>query len=284
MLKIISAEERLAKKSAIKGVIFGKHGIGKTSLLRTLDSARTLFVNAEAGELAVQAFDGPSTDPIRRWEDARDIACLIGGANPAMRPDQPYSQAHYDYLAEQHRATLELLRGIDNIFVDSLTDFSRQAFQWCKGQPDAFSKKKVDAAGSPVPDTQGAYGLLKQEMITWCRHWQHTPEKNVWLLGGLNEKEDDYGRKQWLPQVEGTGTASELPGIVDQVISMVEMRTEDGTPYRAFVCHMLNPQGYPAKDRSGCLDMIEEPHLGRLMAKIKGGARQDQQMVTGLPT
>ena len=30
----------------------------------------------------------------------------------------------------------------------------------------------------------------------------------------------------------------------------------------------LNPWGYPAKDRSGRLDVVEEPHLGRLISKI----------------
>ena len=45
--------------------------------------------------------------------------------------------------------------------------------------------------------------------------------------------------------------------------------SDSGKPYRAFVCGP-NPWGYPAKDRSGRLDMIEEPHLGRLMAKIRG--------------
>jgi hypothetical protein len=45
---------------------------------------------------------------------------------------------------------------------------------------------------------------------------------------------------------------------------------EDGNnePYRAFVCTTLNPYGYPAKDRSGRLQTIEEPHLGRLMQKM----------------
>ena len=51
------------------------------------------------------------------------------------------------------------------------------------------------------------------------------------------------------------------------------LKAEDGSAYRAFVCHTVNPWGYPAKDRSGRLDPIEEPHLGRLMAKITGPAR-----------
>ena len=34
------------------------------------------------------------------------------------------------------------------------------------------------------------------------------------------------------------------------------------------MCQTLNPWGYPAKDRSGRLDMVEEPHLGRLFASL----------------
>ena len=50
-------------------------------------------------------------------------------------------------------------------------------------------------------------------------------------------------------------------------------RWAEGAPYRAFVTQAINPWGYPAKDRSGRLDMIEEPHLGKLMAKISGPAK-----------
>ena len=50
---------------------------------------------------------------------------------------------------------------------------------------------------------------------------------------------------------------------------------DSGPPYRAFVCHALNPWGYLAKDRSGRLDMIEPPDLGRLMAKIRGDVAPD---------
>jgi len=53
---------------------------------------------------------------------------------------------------------------------------------------------------------------------------------------------------------------------------MAELKDEDGNPFRAFINHTLNQWGYPAKDRSGRLDAIEEPHLGRLMAKIKSPA------------
>ena len=87
--------------------------------------------------------------------------------------------------------------------------------------------------------------------------------------GSWTRKLDDFSRPFFALQVEGTKTRLELPGVVDELITLAELRTEKGEPYRAFVCTTLNPFGYPAKDRSGRLATIEEPHLGRLMEKIR---------------
>lgn len=236
-LPFISAEERLAEKRGAKGVILGPSGVGKTTLLKTADAASTLFIDLEAGDLAVLDWPGDSVRP-RTWPECRDLACFIGGANPA------------------------LLDKYALIFVDSITVAGRLCLQWAKGQPQAFSEK------TGKPDTRGAYGLHASELIAWLTQLQHVRDKDIWLVGILDEKVDDFGRKQFSPQIEGSKAALELPGIVDQVISMVVLPSEDGTPYRAFVCQHINPWGYPAKDRSGRLAVVEEPHLGRLIAKL----------------
>ena len=51
-LPIITADQRLAEPRGIKGCIFGKSGIGKTSQLKTQPEGSTLFVDLEAGDLA----------------------------------------------------------------------------------------------------------------------------------------------------------------------------------------------------------------------------------------
>lgn len=263
-LPIISADQRLAEKRGIKGCIFGKSGIGKTSLLWTLDAASTLFFDLEAGDLAIEGWSGDSIRP-KTWPECRDFAVFIGGPNPALRDDQVYSQSHYDAVCERFGDPAELER-YETIFIDSITVAGRLCFQWCKGQPQAFSER------SGKPDMRGAYGLHGQEMIAWLTHLQHTRNKNIWFVGILDERIDDYNRKLFTPQIDGSKTGLELPGIVDQVIAMAELKDEDGNPFRAFINHTLNQWGYPAKDRSGRLDAIEEPHLGRLMAKIKSPA------------
>ena len=260
-LPILSADERLAEPRGIKGCIFGKSGIGKTSLLWTLPEDRTLFFDLEAGDLAVEGWRGHTLRP-RTWKDCRDYAVFIGGPNPALRDDQPYSQKHFEGVCERFGKPDDLNR-YETVFIDSITVAARLCFQWCKGEPQAFSDK------TGKPDTRGAYGLHGQEMIAWLTHLQHTRNKNIWFVGILDEKMDDFNRRVFQPQIEGNKTALELPGIVDQVISLADGSTPEGNPYRLFVCQTLNPFGYPAKDRSGRLDVLEEPHLGRLMEKIR---------------
>src|SRR5690606_39403744 len=81
---------------------------------------------------------------------------------------------------------------------------------------------------------------------------------------------DAFNRQVSQPQIDGSKTGLELRGIVDEVLTMAEVKDEAGNASRAFLCQTINPWSYPAKDRSGRLALVEEPHLGRLMAKIRG--------------
>ncbi len=264
-LRIITADERLAEPRGVKACIFGKSGIGKTSLLWTLPEQETLFIDLEAGDLAVQDWPGASIRP-RTWEECRDLALFLAGPNPALRDDQPYSVAQHARVLQDFGDPARM-DGFRTLFVDSITVAGRLCFQWCRGQPEAFS----DRTGKP--DIRGAYGLHGREMIAWLTHLQHARGRNVIFVGILDERTDGFNRKVFAPQIDGSKTGNELPGIVDQVITMAEVKNEDGTPHRALVCQTINPWGFPAKDRSGRLDMVEPPHLGRLFGKIAAPAR-----------
>jgi hypothetical protein len=257
-MRIISADERLRKQRGAKVLIVGPTGVGKTSLLRTLDPSRTLFVDAEAGDLAVVNLPVP-TIRIDDWPAARDLACRIGGPNKSFPPTASYSQAHYEAIG----GALEHLDRYQTIFVDSITAVSRLSFRWAEQQPEAFSER------TGKKDIRGAYGLHGREMILWLNQLQHARDKNVVFVGILERIVDEFNRSEWQLQMEGSKTGRELPAIVDQIVTMQFLDFGDSKPpIRGFVCTAPNAWAYPAKDRSGRLDQIEQPDLGRLLRKL----------------
>ena len=264
-LPIISADERMRERHSAKVALVGFPGVGKTTQLKTLPADSTLFVDLEAGDLSVRDWPGDTVRP-RTWQEFRDLVVFLAGPMPTATAEQAFSQAHFEHVCARYGDPAQLAK-YDTYFVDSLTVLSRLCFAWCKTQPQAYSER------TGKPDTRGAYGLLGAELIGALTHLQHARGKHVVFVAILDERLDDFNRKVFVPQIEGAKTAAELPGIVDEVVTLAEIKAEDGSIYRAFVCHTVNPYGVPAKDRSGQLELLEPPNLRALIDKCAAATR-----------
>lgn len=268
-MQIISADERVAQRRGVKALIVGPSGVGKTSLLRTVDSARTLFIDLEAGDLAVQGVPVPTVRP-QTWPECRDLACLLTGANKSFPPTASYSTAHYESAKANGGGAPLKLDGFEIIFVDSITTAARLCFRHCEQQPEALSER------TGRKDIRGVYGLHAREMIGWLNHLQHARDRHVIFVGILEKVIDDFNQTDWVIQLEGARTGRELPGIVDEIITMQWVTFSEGAPAkRAFVCTSPNQWGWPAKDRSGRLQQIEQPHLGKLITKLTSSKAEE---------
>jgi len=270
-LRIVSADERMAAaRTKNTALILGSYGIGKTSLAYTLPAETTLFLDFEAGTKSIEKWRGDVIQ-LRTWMDAADIACLLGGVNPAVGPNDLFSKGHFDAVSSQYK-DLDLAK-YQNVFFDSISELSFVS--------KLHSKQTAYEKG--VLNNYKLYGDLADETLGLLRHMQHAPGRNVFYVARLECVIDAYKREVWQPQIEGQKIGRELPGIVDQVISMAKfdfspttgwVHNPDKGTIRAFVCHTINPWGLPAKERTmGNIEMIEEPHLGKLLDKINAPAK-----------
>ena len=262
-MKFLDADTRLAEKSGAKILIVGLSGVGKTSLLRTMSAeqlAATLFVDIEAGDIAVSDLAVASVRP-RTWQECRDLACVLGGPNPALPANVTYSEAHYrEAIAHSELASLT---GYQILFVDSLTAAGRLCFTWAEQQPEATTDRGRK-------DLRATYGVHARGMVSWLNQLQHARARSVIFVAVLERNIDDLNVPTWQAQIEGSKTGRELPAIVDEIITMQWVDFGDRKPMRAFVCTNPNPWGYPAKDRSGRLEQLEPPNLGALIDKLTG--------------
>ena len=135
-MQIITPEERLAEPRGVHALIAGPYGIGKTSLVRTLDPSTTLFIDTENGDLAVHDVPGPARSAANLAGDPRPGRAHCG-AEPSFGPNEPYSQAHFDRVGGY-------LPGIENyrtIFFDTMNAAARLCFRWASAQPEAFTER-----------------------------------------------------------------------------------------------------------------------------------------------
>ena len=114
-IQIIMPESAFAEPRGVHALITGVFGVGKTSLLRTLDPETTLFVDTENGDLAVHDVTVPHIRP-QTWPELRDLIVKIAGPNPSFGQNEPYSQAHFDRVG----GFLPASRRYRTIFFDTM--------------------------------------------------------------------------------------------------------------------------------------------------------------------
>ena len=239
-------------------LLVGPTGVGKTSLLGTVDLEQTLFLDVEAGDLAIQDLAVDTLRP-RTWQECRDIAVALAGVNPAVPESACYSATHLD--AVRKRYSDQDLSRYRTIFVNSITAAGRLSFAWSSQQPEALRSDRQARSARRVR-------RARREMHAWLMHLQQARAVNVIFVGILETVADDFNRTEHRLQLEGSRTGRELPAIVDEVVTYNWIDFGDGVLTRSFVCTTPNPWNYPAKDRSGRLEQIEEPHLGKLITKL----------------
>jgi hypothetical protein len=229
---------QLSIMHGIKGLVYGGSGVGKSVLTATLPAP--IMISAEAGVLSLRK---------------ANLERIFGISNPSITYDMPVIPITsvedlgdaYQWASDSAEA-----RSFQSIALDSISEIAEVVLSNAKRQ---------------VKDPRQAYGELIDKMEMLVRAFRDLSGKNVILISKMEPQKDEFtGVVKYVPSMPGAKLSNKLPYFFDEVFRLGINKASDGTQYR-FLQTQPDLQ-YEAKDRSGTLDAIEEPHLGKIFYKI----------------
>lgn len=225
----------------IKALTWGDSGMGKTTLCAT--APRPVILSAESGLLSL---------------NKKNLEKLYGVGNPEISYDIPVMQITtvgqlseaYDFFAKS-----EYAKNFDTVCIDSISEIGEVV---------------LNNAKKSVKDPRQAYGVLIEQMEDSIRKFRDLPHKHVYMSAKAEWAKDEVtGIVKYGPSMPGTKLGQKLPYFFDEVFQLAVNRTPQGQTFR-FLRTQPDLQNI-AKDRSGALDAMEEPHLTHVFNKILQG-------------
>lgn len=117
-------------------------------------------------------------------------------------------------------------------------------------------------------DPRQAYGALADQMGDLIRAFRDLPGRNVYFSCKQERETDDKGVTRYYPSLPGKRLTQGISYFFDEVFALHVEKDEAGASHRYL--QTQRDYAYEAKDRSGALDLYEEPDLGKIAAKIMG--------------
>ena len=241
-IKIRTIEE-VVGDTGIKILVHGPAGSGKTVLCATAGE-KTLLISAEGGLLSLRGAVETGLLP----ESVFDLVDVV-------------EVESMDELLEVY----EYAKGDDGdiyswIALDSITEIAEVVLEYEKGE----SK-----------DPRAAYGNLITEMSGLLRKFRDIPNKNVIMSCKQQRVVDgDTEKTMYLPMMPGSKLHQAIPYLFDEVFALRVEKDDDGEDYRTLQTN--RDVNYEAKDRSGKLDVFEDPVIFSIMKKINSGKVPDE--------
>lgn len=225
----------------VKLCVYGPAGYGKTMLNATLP--KPFIVSIEKGLLSLTR---------------ENIERVYGANRPDICYDIPVAEiTSFSDMFEVFRFVRESKHAQDfeSISLDSISDIAEVCLA---------SAKKM------FKDGRLAYADAAEKMQGMIRDFRDLPGKNVYFSAKRErDKDAASGAMLYTAQMPSRQLTDALPHFFDEFFSL-EITPKDaatGQSFR-FLRTQPDPQFY-AKDRSGRCAEIEEPHLGKIIAKIK---------------
>lgn len=237
----LKAANQLAQMHGVKCLVYGRAGMGKTTLTAT--APNPVLISAESGLLSLAR---------------ANLERLFGVGTPGITYDIPVIEINsiQDLIeAEQWCRQSHEARQFQSVCLDSLTE---------------IGEKVLSNAKMQVKDPRQAYGELLEKMTVTVKAYRDLQGKHVYMSAKEERYKDDAsGVTLSGPAMPGSKLGPQLPYLFDEVFYIgTNKDPQSQTSYR-FI--RTRPDfNVDAKDRSGMLDEVEYPHLGYIFNKIMG--------------
>ena len=232
---------KLAVAHGAKTLVYSEAGGGKTLLCAT--APKPVILSAEAGLLSLSKINLERVFGAARADITYDIPVL------EIATIQQLVEA-YQMLANPANRMRE---HFSTICLDSLTEMAERMLSNLK---------------ATTKDGRQAFGELIERMVQVVKDFRDLPGYNVYMSAKMEYvKDDTTGGMKFTASMPGAKLGPQLPYLFDEVFALRRGETQ-GKRYR-----FLQTDGddrFVAMDRSGALDAMEEPHLGKLFHKILG--------------
>lgn len=223
----------------LKMIIYGKAGIGKTTLASTIEKEKVMIISAEAGLLSLAGKDIDVID-ISIDDDGQEIP----------RPERVARLGKvYQFMVQQ-----EQRKKYDWLFIDSLTEISQNLIESLQ---EVYPDKK---------DGLNLWGDYNKKMMSLIKTFRDLPYYNVIFTALDKTEKDENGRRYMTIDCNGK-IGDRLPGLFDEVFWMHAIELEDKTQKRQMLTG--THENIAAKDRSGRLNEIESPNMQQIIDKIR---------------
>jgi hypothetical protein len=231
-----ASEESLS--NGIKILVYGGSGVGKTVLTATMPAP--VLISAESGSLSLREAN------LKR----------IFGDDPSICYNMP-------------------------IITIKTADDLRDAYQWCSQSAEvknfqSIGLDSISEIGEVVlnnlkrqtKDPRQAYGEVIEKMESAIRAFRDLQGKNVLISAKMEPMKDELsGIVRYGPSMPGAKLGPKLPYFFDIVMRLGINKDPQGKEFR-FLQTQPDLQ-FEAKDRSGALSALEQPHLGYVFNKIR---------------
>jgi len=143
-------------------------------------------------------------------------------------------------------------------------------FSWvCLDSISEIAEVVLTHEKKTAKDPRQAYGSLAEKMTDLIRAFRDLPGKNVLFLCKQEKTKDEAtGALLYGPSMPGNQLKNGIEYFFDEVLTLRVEKDAEGAPTRWL--QTSRDFNYSAKDRSGALDMFEQPNISAIAEKIRG--------------